>query len=515
MRIKLTANSNVSLPAHLANIELDYGYTLLGNNSVNDWTVKIASGIDKALSFFKPLSSEQKEFIQSVTESAKFLDSHIPESDSRIDNLQIQLNIKTPLNQGILTIAQLIGEFSKYVKPTFKDKAIKKANNLGMMANPHLGIINSKEKIMYLGSEIFKGNPEYSSATYMQDNLGMQRFANLAVYHEASHSFESTNFKNFGDKFAPIFREINDSSTYFSHIDDMRKSLNKQLEDNKDLGLTPLYPTYIKNISILYKEIYADVGSILLQRNQDIIEGKHSRETDLLTINTMISARNKEQEYFDKKVMSSDYPSGFDHFTSVGLEYLRDRCYQLPKKVLTQEEIHTITHQAVEQGVSRILIASSFANKNYTDDLKTIFNTKIEMEPNDSISFSLPYKTNPDFYIKCMHELKKYAGEEWFKQFIDNTNLIHEQNMDDKKKATWHAAFFPKRFKEDLENDAALKAQNNELFGIKQKNSAVITPKVEEQVGIISQENVELRVGNLIDKFRKPQPTNSTKPNFH
>lgn len=96
MRIKLTANSNVSLPAHLSNINLDYGYTLFQNKEVDTWKVQLAAGLDKALSFIKPLSKEQKDFVQSVTESAKFLESSINKSDSHIDNLQIQLNIKTP-----------------------------------------------------------------------------------------------------------------------------------------------------------------------------------------------------------------------------------------------------------------------------------------------------------------------------------------------------------------------------------------------------------------------------------
>jgi hypothetical protein len=147
MRIKLTANSNVSLPAHLSNIDLSYGYTLVQDDSpaLDKFQVKLASSIDKALSFFKPLTIEQKDIITTVTESAKFLNEHISQSDEHLDNLRIQLNFKTPLNQGMQLVAKAI---DKLGMPFM-------ANPIFQMVDSKLGMILPDQKKMFLGEEIF------------------------------------------------------------------------------------------------------------------------------------------------------------------------------------------------------------------------------------------------------------------------------------------------------------------------------------------------------------------------
>lgn len=511
MRIKLTANSNVSLPAHLSNVNLSYGYTLHNYEEVDTWTVKVSEGIDKALSFFKPLSLEQKDFIQSVTESVKFLDSHIPESDSHLDNLKIQLNIKTPLNQGMLKVSTVINNIYMSIRNEIHNDLQKIIENgifkLGTMTNPYLGHI-LEDKIMYLGSEIFNINSEFNSISYIKENLGMQQASNFLVYHESSHAFESTNTNMFGDKFSPLFSDIYNNTKSIAYNELLRNDLNNIINSNPDLKLKNVYDSYHNEIATLYKEIYADTGSILLQRNQDILEGKHSRENDLLNINTIIEGRNIEQQFLDQSSMSSNYPNKFDHFTSPGLNYLKDNCNTLPNKVLSQEEIHTIAHKAVEQGISRMLIATSVANKCNIDELTTLFSLKLETDGNGSQTFLIPSQINPHIYVDTMTELKKYAGEDWVNEFTNNIHLIHGKNMDDKKKSTWHAAFFPKKFKEDLANHESVKVQRDEIFGFNnQYESSLATAKIFSEIE--KKETATLRVNNMLDKFRKPSTTNS------
>jgi hypothetical protein len=504
MRIKLTANSNVSLPAHLSNIDLSYGYTLVQDDSpaLDKFQVKLASSIDKALSFFKPLTIEQKDIITTVTESAKFLNEHISQSDEHLDNLRIQLNFKTPLNQGMQLVAKAI---DKLGMPFM-------ANPIFQMVDSKLGMILPDQKKMFLGEEIFNDDFPGGFVHSLKNDIGLAKTVKFVVYHESAHAFEFTNVKNVGNKFDIVFNEIYENTKVIAANDSLRNDLNNTIKNNSESGFSPVDKHYSMEIASLFREIYADVSGLLLLRNQDITESNHSRENDLLNINSVISARNIEQSFVNTNNSSNHYINTFNHFTSPGLDYLKDHCYQIPNRVLSQEEIHTFAHKAIEQGISRVLIANSVANKDNIDDLTTLFSIRRNTSDNGAVSVEIPMTANPNIYVEYMNELKKFAGEEWVKNFTRDIYIIHDQKIVDNKRATWHAAFYPKKFKEDLANNSTIKALMDDLFGPSEEIKNSIS-----EINLPSKEAVGLKVENLIDKFRKPQPTNtnSTKPNFH
>jgi hypothetical protein len=500
MRIKLTTNSNVSLPAHLSNLDVGYGYSLINDedNPLGSWQTKSASAIDKVLSFFKPLSNEQREIINSVTESVKFLNTHIPSSDEHLDNLSIQLNLKTPLNQGMRKVAKKINELGLPFS----------TNSLFQMIESNITMIFPEQKRMFLGEEAF--NESAKGVVYaLKNDIGLQKTVQFVVYHEAAHAFELTNVKNLGNKFDTIFHDIYENTKLITDNFALRNDLTKLIQENPEAGYFPICERYATEIKSLFSEIYGDVGGLLLQRNQDITEAKHSRENDLLNINSIISARNFEQKSTSNN-SASGYINCFNHFTSPGLEYLKENCYQIPNRILTQEEIHTFAHKAIEQGISRVLIANSVANKENIEDLTTLFSINRNIDNNENVSLDLPAKANPNIYVDYMNKFKKFAGEEWVANFTKNIYIIHDQKIIDNKRATWHAAFYPNKFKEDLANNSTIKAQMDELFGIteelKQSVSEIILP---------TKEVVGLRVNGMLDKLRNSNNTNSNqfKPN--
>jgi len=510
MRIKLSANSNVSLPAHLAGINVDYGYSIYHLNRDDDWQVKVASALDRIFSLFKPLNSEQKEFINSVTKSAKFLDDSIPVEDSHLDDFNIQLNIKTPLNDSIRKISNLLAKTTTgEIKYNF--------DHLFFTTDEHAGFMCSSKKIietdkgesrfeyrntMLLGTEFFNQKENHFS-NCIKDDLGLTKMTNLLVYHEASHAFELTNVKQFGNKFAKIFDDINKNSNILAYNEVQRAYLNNLIENHPNSGFNKIEPKYNHEIASLFKEIYADVGAVLLQRNQDIVEGKHSKESDLTNINALISGRNNEDYMVKKNLNGFEYVSEFNHFTSPGLEYLKENYESLPVKVLSQEEIHTIAHKAVEQGISRVLIASSVANDINRNELITLFS--IQKETKECIGgfreeLNLYAKSDINLYNIRLEELSEYAGKDWIKNFYNNVNQIYSEKLPNPKKMVWNAAFHQEQFRKDLAMPPEASTEINQ-----------VAPILDDQ----NKGFIATKINNLVDRLRRPNKEYSNTFKHH
>lgn len=520
MRIKLTANSNVSLPAHLAAINVNYGYSINTINNLisdNDWQIKVASTIDKVFSLFKPLSIEQKEFITSVTESAQFLEKSIPIEDSHIDDFTIQLYIKTPLNDSIKKISNLLAKNSKGdIKKIFTGLAGAIDEHAGFMGSQlktigsRKGTIEHQENLMLLGTEFFKQNDNHLSYC-LEESIGLKRMTNLLVYHEASHAFDITNTRKFGNKFSQVFDDIYENSKLMAFNDNQRNYVDGLIENHPDSGYDKINQKYSQEIASLFREIYADVGSVLLQRNQDIIENKYSKENDLITLNSLISARNNEDYTVKKSVNDFAYVSEFNHFSSPGLEYIKDVYATLPIKVLNQEEIHTIAHKAIEQGVSRILIASSVSNEHNRKELTTLFSIQKEIKQGKDGSYldlNLYAKSDINLYNNHMEELTQYAGKEWVKEFYKNVHTIFSEKLPNPKKLVWNAAFHNTQYQKDLNIHQELETSHSTM-------SPQNPIENKSNLGVKNKGFVEANVDKLVDRLRRSsnEQSKNFKPN--
>lgn len=498
MRIKLKTNSNISLPEHLSNINLDYGYSIgPKQEAVSPWKDKLASKVDTVLSLFNPLNTEQKQIIISVTEAAKFLDSHFPKESTYLDDMQIQINVKSSLNMVIKKIANVM---SSYYPETGK--------RIGEIVNFDKAFINSAIKKIAIGTEVFK--EQLSSSNFAHDlktSIGLKNAVNHAIYHEASHSSQRINDKIFGNKYDQKFNDLLTTAKKLTDDDDYLKYIELELFKLKNLDAPKINKSLMHGIVKLNKEIYADIGGILLQRNQDIISNDYSSSNTLHIIDSVISARDKEDIRLRKNYIDEMYFLNFHHFTSPGLEYLKEKYHELPNSVLTQKEIHDISNKAIEQGISKFLIATCFSNVKGDSEVNLLFviaekDKKSEPKSEKDIIKELLGIHSIDLSDIDMNKsnkagiknLKFLAGENWDEKFRKNLESMKGLMVD--SNSLWYAAFHQKEF-------------DNELVQLRDN-------KFEQQHDIEQVAKSVSNMDNLLDKLRsnsQPKNTQCINPN--
>lgn len=445
MKIKLSANSVVDLPEKFSDINLKHGYSfgVKEKTANSSWFKKLQSKIvttlDKSFSLVTPLDEESKKIVEYTTEAAKFLDSREETNQQHIDGFNIHLNLSSSFNK-FLQICSL---------KTYKilgDNTPKSILNLYSSLDSNAGHIYSLDKKMYIGSDIFKEKDFFTSTNYVKNELGLQKATNFLIFHEASHAFEHTNLGDFGFKVAPLVNKIRTISLILNENPSQINKLNKQIAEHPEYGTPPVDPFFISNTFSLYREIYADVGAVLLQRNKDIVDGIHSKDDDIKNVSTIMKSRDKEQLQFKQNFGSGLYVTQYNHFTSPGLAHIKKLLIneQIPNKVLTQEEIHNISIAAVEVGISRVLLANIQANNDNVGQLKTLFNISFDKELKEN-NYVLN-EINPQAYSDGIKQLKDSAGEVWVENFKERMERIKEYKVSDPR-APWHAAFHSEEFR--------------------------------------------------------------------
>ncbi len=73
--------------------------------------------------------------------------------------------------------------------------------------------------------------------------------------------------------------------------------------------------------------------------------------------------------------------------------------------------------------------------------MKTLFSLDFNTE--DKLVLTTK-EGNP--YVEGMKQLKELAGEDWLNRFTKNTEQIKTNQVQDKTRATWFAAFYPTEF---------------------------------------------------------------------
>lgn len=475
MKIKLSANSVVSLPEKFSDINLEHGYSFGVSEDVlkTSWfkklQSKIISGVDKTFSLVKPLDEESQKVVEYTTNAAKFLNEQEETNKEHIDGLNIQLNLNSSFNKFLKVCS-----FNAH--KILGDKTPKSILNLNSSLDSNAGHIYSLDKKMYIGSDIFKEKDFFTSTNYVKNELGLEKATNFLIFHEASHSFEHTNLGNFGFQSSPTISRLRTLTCILNNNDHYISSINDEISKHPEWGTSKIDPFFISNTFSLFREIYADVGSILLQRNKDIIDGVHSKTDDIKNVNTIINGRNQEQLEFKKNFSSNLYVGNYNHFTSPGLSHIKNLLTDdhIPNKVLTQEEIHNIAIQSIEVGISRVLLANIQTNNDNVGQLKTLFN--MEFNPN---SEKFKYSINgikPESYAKGIKDLEYFAGGMWLGTFNHKLELLEKHKVSDPR-GPWHAAFHNEQFHMDLFESAIKNKELEELFGSN-------TTKIETSISI-------------------------------
>lgn len=488
MKIKLSANSLAAKKElEKLNLECGYSYTYGGNpdeelNTENSWIVKLLSKLETYLPNFKEISGEEKKIIHGITNSTKFLHEQYTGS-LHTQNMHVAMNLNSPVNKFAKKSLNNL-KFKEFIN---EDPALyKKVSLLREGLDDNAGHVFSHTKKIVLGTSLFLKNAEEkenSFTNYLIEKLGLEKTIDFIVFHEASHSFEHVNKKSYGIEWDQKISDLYPltSRLMLNYKESEMNILNKNISDKSIKEIPLVDPCFMEEINSLHKEIYADVGAILLLRNKDIIEKKYSKESIESILNNIIESRQCEQDSNKLNMYTKSYVSIFNHFTSPGLEYFKSQINELPEKVLSQEEIHYYAQNAVKKGVARVLVASSMANNENIGQLKILFYLN-----NDGDDFKLPDTFEPHIFKDKMMALKELAGEDWGAKFHKNIELIKELNPSNKMQLIWQAGVNQKMFEKTLaesihrekEIDELLdfletpsKVENKSAFAIKDKSA--------------------------------------------
>ena len=332
MKIKISANSH--LP-HLEKVaqDISYGYASLNASEENlteenSWSVKIISNMDKILGKITNLSSKQKEVTDHIVNVTQFLDSHI-DSAPHLNNMSVNINVKSYLNTVLKTAFDIKHLFGKPKKieglPSLND----------MAANIH-----TFNKRIVIGTNFFTKQHYFNLGYELKEKLGLEKAIGFVIYHEASHSFETTNNSLYSyekelsgkssyevKQLIKIGRLCNLVNVLSNEKECDKNNLMLELTDNKEL--VPLNHDFINNIATLKSEIYADSGAILIQRNADILNGTYNKEDTTRYIDNIIDCRNRENQ--DSLIIHENdehiYTSTFNHFTRCCLFKRQFKCF--------------------------------------------------------------------------------------------------------------------------------------------------------------------------------------------
>ena len=443
MKIKLTANSLINLPDELNDLNFSHGYSVGPFQEIDDtdWKIKVLKTIDSIASIFTKNNAAKQELATHVAKAASFLNSSVTEDEGYLNGMSIQLNIDSPLNKTLSKFADVLSHVDKE-----KSDAIKAA------VNTTVGHIYSSEKKMFIGSHHFETNSPNPFFKELKDKLGKEKQVSFVIYHEAAHAFQYTNLQKFGTNLDPLISDLFRVSNFLKNKPTEIESLNQKIKTNFNNELAPINFEFVKNLRTIYKEIYADVGALLLLRNQDILEKSYSPEKTLHQIDAIITARQKSQQSFSI-LPTDEYVDTFNHFTSSGVEYLKGINPILSDQLLSQEEIHNICEQAIKMGVSRILLSNLAAKSENIGQIKSLLSIENEDEVTALFSDTVKKIDKPidsQAYIDFRTKLEKFAGEDWAEKYSNILEIVQKHNPKDLDRSIWHALLDTEQFNKDL-----------------------------------------------------------------
>jgi len=364
MNLQLLANTNVKLPPHLAHIPLEYGYTNY-SDQLNNYTLKNSlltrkfSDLDNAINRFYPIKELDKKVINQIATTAQFIDNTLPPDFTK--NLKIQINVDSHLNDKFLKMGSLL----------FSD-----SSPLIRGVSPHIACMYPGTRQIVLGTKNYENKPltdkksltNLSIISYLHvKNSSLETAVEFIVLHELSHTLENYNTKKFGslqDKIHDLYKV-----TQYFHT-----NLNNKRMYNT-LGVTPedysISNTMVSDLDILYGEIYADCGAVLLKRNADILNHSYDKIKYHAYLDMIIDSRKTEttiDAQINKPVISN-------HDTVEGVSYLKEQLdADNSEKIFSLEEIHTLCQKAVTHGIGKKLEEMI----EHKSSLDTLLNMRLE-----------------------------------------------------------------------------------------------------------------------------------------
>jgi hypothetical protein len=448
MKIKLIANSDEA-KQYINSIQgLDCGYAYSYGfepdqeiNKENSWAMKLLSMLDKFFSKTNPLVDDEKQIITHIVNSAKLLEQAVEEEDHNyLSGMQISLIVPSKINSLIKSTYSSFSKITPNIPMTLR--------KLRQGVDEKITAIKADSRKMIISSEMF-----HSKDLNVLNQLGTDRAIQYVIFHEASHSFQTTNeMKNgteLNEHISSFFKklthlqEISEKNPEFIKVHD----LLKEIQEGKKEFYAPR-PQFMRDLQTLFREMYADVGSVLLSRNLDIKNGVFSKERTEELVNIISEDRITSHPIIPDMKYPGNYRYSFCHFTSQALNHLNEISDAMPNKVLTQKEMQDYCTECAQVGFARFLITSFFTHADLGPEVITI----LHMNENSENGY-LPQKEDRKLTTKKFRELEEIAGNAWTKQFFNDFDKIKDTYDNVDRKLVWHAAVDKKKFDEVFSNE--------------------------------------------------------------
>jgi len=454
MRIKLIANS-IEAKNYISSLDqngCDYAYFhgLKNNENLttdNSWELKVFSKIENT--FFKnSISENSKQTINQIYKAVNNLEQLLEkENPVHLDGMKVFLNVDSTFNNFLKLSTTSFEKVSKAYFSKFKR---------GLDDNS--GEMLPSSKSLILGISLFKeDNKHRPFMSTMINKLGIEKATQFVINHEASHSFEFTNFKTEGFVWKEGITDLVISMKQLKQVSvqnenkSIMDSMNEEIKTEHSNKFPLIDVDFIKECTILNSELYADLSAVLLMRNDSIKQNNYSFTKTKNLIDVVTEGRRKEHENALSSELSFN-PSVkyFHHCTVTGLDHLKSILKEIPEMVLTQQDIYKIIIEAQHVGMSRVFIAASLADKKYYDQLELIAN--IDYNSQEKI-LELPQKINPQKTADFSQKIIQTAGKDWYLSFKNKIKDIENLDIYNKSQAIWNAAINPPLYEQFIQDN--------------------------------------------------------------
>lgn len=426
-KIRIISNYPVKQPQCLENIDVSLGvsYFCSQDKTVktleNKWGFKTLLKLVKITDIVTSDIFSNKDIVEQILEDSHFISKHQPENAA---NLHVQINH----NNIAAKVVNYLAAFNILKTLTLKNKQYNKStlstlDDVFSGTSSQAGSIFSDDKKMFLGTSFFeKSNNLYK---YLCSYFSKKQAVSFIFFHEFSHASELENNAKYGKENIKTNTSLDNFYSNLLLLHDSKRfiKLCKQFYNERKINYFP-NKLLVDTLYVLHKEIYADVGSLLLMRNKSLLENNYDEEKFFQSVETVTQMRKEEKEQY-AILFNINHESSFigqEHFTSPGVEVLANYLKNIPsQEVLSEKQIHEITCECVQQGIAKTILTMIKADNSLVPKFSTLFSLKLNN--ND-----LVMDNSKNHYLECIQTIKNIVSVEWQNNFEHNLALIEKNN---------------------------------------------------------------------------------------
>lgn len=512
MKIRIITNSDETLRAlnAISNINLTHGFSFGPDQrseviSENSWFTNVLKNLDSKLSKFFPLREKEKLVVGEIASSAKklndYLAIHNTDNDSidYLNNSSLFIHSDSSFNKSIRNFANKLALYASSLKIDFSvypDSSLLKKVFVGVQYVSPCAFLETRKIVM--NSSVFSKETDLSSdynfLTDLSDKVGTQKVVDFTFLHEFAHITQDLNAESMGInsdiKIFKMIKNINSLAWDDFYYQSVQKQIDEYILDPNNNSQPQRFVSIdrdlLRQLSVVQREIYADVGGLLHMRNIALNENNYSHQEFSEFIDHLIQARHNEHNAILN--VQADNVDKFDHFTVEGLKVLKEKLETIPQnRMLSQEQIHDICQDSLTIGLSRKMLTLAAINHRFNSQIQNLFYldrtnfTASDGKEYQQINLNLTQEDNSEQtkYVKGMEHLKKISGQDFVNRLTDtvHTTFSLKAPAFDIRQITWKAVFENQSYKDDLQELKSI-LNDNDKFEFKPNNSEAVAASI-------------------------------------